>query len=73
MVTGTLALTAFWLAFASASASCFVLRRLADVLRLPGATAAGRQLELPPVCVAVAAWPVVLLFDEFALAVLLAD
>ena len=73
MVTGTLALTAFCFAVASASASCFVCADWLIDWACPAPPQPERQLELPPVCVAVAVWPVVLLFDEFALAVLLAD
>src|SRR5919205_367185 len=68
MLTGTLAFTAVCFAFASASASCFVNADWSTVCDWPFPPQPDRQLELPPVCVGLADWPVVLVFDASALA-----
>src|SRR5262249_30209481 len=70
MSTGTFALTAFCLAFASASASCFVLEDCETFCSWPVPPHPDEQLELPPVCVAVAGSSVLLLFEASASALL---
>src|SRR4051794_40242667 len=72
MVTGTLALTAFCFAFASASALCFVRADWSTFCDCPAPPQPERQLELPPVCVAFAVWSVLLLFDASASALFVA-
>src|SRR2546421_5308000 len=54
--TGTLALTAFCLAVASASASCFVFDAWITFCSWPLPPQPEMQLELPPACVGFAVW-----------------
>src|SRR4029453_12418370 len=66
---GTLALTASCFAVASASASCFVFADWSTFWLWPLPPQPAVQLELPPVCVGVAVWLVVLEFDPSAVPV----
>ena len=70
MLTGTLALTASCLAFASASASCLVLDDWSTFWLWPLPPQPNQQLVLPAVCVGVAVCVVVLSFDASAVPVL---
>src|SRR5215204_3998894 len=72
MPTGTFAFTAFCLAFASASASCFVLDDWDTFCSWPLPPHPDQHLLSPAVCVAVAFWSVLLLFEASASALLLA-
>src|SRR5205814_7677018 len=59
---GVFALTAFCLAFASASAFCLVSADCKTFCSWPLPPHPERHVELPPVCVAFASWSVLLLF-----------
>jgi hypothetical protein len=72
MLTGTLALTASCLAFASESASCFVKDAWITFCSWPLPPQPDLQLELPLDCVGVAVWVVVLSFDAVESAVFVA-
>ena len=72
MLMWTFALTAFCFAFASASAFCFVSAYWSTFCDWPAPPQPARQLELPPVCVTVAVWSVLLLFDASASALFVA-